>query len=194
MHDKYLDVLKKHNIKYFYHFTSINNIDSILSHGICNRAYMDSVGMDYVFTDEHRYDNQKDCIGLSLDNVNKAMLRYKQNKINNDWVIIQLDAGKVISNFYDRIYYCRYNAASSAVVKMLTENKKYLKTTYAFENMFDESGKLNFQAELLLDGIIAPKYFKNIYVDSLTMKLIVQQLLENTDYKEIGVIIQKEMF
>lgn len=194
MHEQYLSILRKHNIKYFYHFTSINNLDSILLNGICNRAYMDKIGIKYFYTDENRFDNQMGCVSLSLDFANKSMLLYKQKRLSTDWVIIQLNAEKVLTDFYNNIYYCKYNAASPSVIKILNENKKYLKTSYAFNNMFDETGKLNFQAELLLEGNVSCDYFHNIYVDSLQTKLIVQQMIENSKYKNIGVIIKKEMF
>lgn len=194
MHEKYLSILRKHNIKYFYHFTSINNLDSILLNGICNRAYMDKIGIKYFYTDENRFDNQMGCVSLSLDFANKSMLLYKQKRLSTDWVIIQLNAEKVLTDFYNNIYYCKYNASSPSVIKILNENKKYLKTSYAFNNMFDETGKLNFQAELLLEGNVSCDYFHNIYVDSLQTKLIVQQMIENSKYKNIGVIIKKEMF
>lgn len=194
MHEKYLSILKEHNIKYFYHFTSINNLDSILLNGICNRAYMDKNSIKYCYTDENRFDNQMGCVSLSLDFANKSMLLYKQKRLSTDWVIIQLNAEKVLTDFYNNIYYCKYNASSPSVIKILNENKKYLKTSYAFNNMFDETGKLNFQAELLLEGNVSCEYFQNIYVDSLQTKLIVQQMIENSKYKNIGVIIKKEMF
>lgn len=194
MHEKYLSILKKHNIKYFYHFTSINNLNSILLNGICNRTYMDRNGIKYSYTDENRFDNQMGCFSLSLDFANKSMLLYKQKRLSTDWVIIQLNAEKVLTDFCNNIYYCKYNAASPSVIKILSENKNYLKTSYAFNNMFDENGKLNFQAELLLEGNVSCEYFQNIYVDSLQTKLIVQQMIESSKYKNIGVIIKKEMF
>ena len=194
MRDAYINIIKKYNVKYFYHFTSINNLDSILLNGLCNRSYMDRLGIKYNYTDENRFDNQMNCISFSLDYANKSMLLYKQKKSSNDWVIIQYSAEKMINDFYDKIYYCKYNASSPSVVKLLNENKKYLKTTKAFENMFDEYGKLNFQAELLLEGNVSCDYIQSIYVDCLQTKLIVQQMIENSKYKDIVVIIKKEMF
>ena len=60
--------------------------------------------------------------------------------------------------------------------------------------MFEESGKLNFQAEMLLEGNVSCEYVQKIYVDSLQTKFIVQQLIEDNNYKNIEVIIKKEMF
>ncbi len=193
MKEKYLDILKKHNINHIYHFTSINNIDSILKNGICNRLYMDKHEIKYYYTDKDRFDNEMGCISFSLDYVNKSMLLYKQKRSSNDWVILQLDAAKLIQDYYDKIYYCKYNASSSPVINLLNSNKNYLKTLQAFNNMFDEEGKLDFQAEILLEGNVSCEYIKNIYVDSLQTKMIVQQLLEINN-KNIGVVIKKEMF
>lgn len=194
MRDDYLDVLNKHNIKCFYHFTSISNLNSILVNGICNRMYMDINDIEYSYTDANRFDNEKNCISLSLNNVNRAMLLYKKKRLNNDWVIIQLDAERLLLDFYDNMYFCKYNASSSIVIQMFRSNKKLLKTIDAFNNMFDINGNLNWQAEILVEGNISCEYIKNIYVNSLVTKSIVQQLVENNSCNWIGVIIKKEMF
>ena len=110
MKEEYVNILKRNDVNYFYHFTNIVNLNSILDCGILNRIYMDSNKIEYSKTDEDRSDNQLDCISLSLLTANKKMLSNKKSKINTEWVIIELDALKIIENYYNNIYYCKYNA------------------------------------------------------------------------------------
>lgn len=194
MRDKYLEILIRNNVENLYHFTSLNNLESILENGICNRKYMDTNGIKYEYTDKNRYDNQMGCISLSLDCTNKAMLNIKKQRYNNDWIVIQFDAKEILTNYYSDMYFCKYNASSLSVIKILEENKNYLNTPNAFNNMFDENKKTNFQAEILLEGNLPCKFIKKIYVNSLQTKLIVQQLINESKYNDIPVIIKKEMF
>lgn len=194
MCDEYLEILKKHNIKYLYHFTNISNLNSILVNGICNREYLDMNKIEYNYTDKNRFDNNKNCISFSLNNINRIMFLYKKRRLSNDWVIIQLDAEELLLDFYNNIYFCKYNASSPYVVQIFRNNKDFLKTVKAFNNMFDINGNLDSQAEILIEGNVSYKYIKNIYVDSLLTKSIVQQLIEKNNCNRINVIIKKEMF
>lgn len=194
MCDEYLEILKKHNIKYLYHFTNISNLNSILVNGICNREYLDINEIEYNYTDKNRFDNNKNCISFSLDNINRIMFLYKKRRLSNDWIIIQFCADELLLDFYDNIYFCKYNASSPYVVQMFRNNKDFLKTVKAFNNMFDINGNLDSQAEILIEGNVSCKYIKSIYVDSLLTKSIVQQLIEKNNCNRINVIIKKEMF
>jgi hypothetical protein len=193
MKDNYISVLEKYNVISFYHFTNIVNIDSILKNGLLNKKYMDSNGISYSYTDSKRSDSQLDCISLSLVSANKAMLYKKKNEINSEWVIIELDAKKIINDYYSNIYYCKYNASAPSTIKILNTNKDFLKTVSAFDNMF-ENEKPTYQAELLVSGIITTKYFKKLYVEDLSIKLLIEQLLNNNNITNVEVIVKKEMF
>lgn len=193
MKDNYISVLEKYNVISFYHFTNIVNIDSILKNGLMNKKYMDSNGISYSYTDSKRSDSQLDCISLSLVAANKAMLYKKKNEINSEWIIIELDAKKIINDYYSNIYYCKYNASAPSAIKILDTNKDFLKTVSAFDNMF-ENGKPTYQAELLVSGIIATKYFKKLYVEDISIKLLIEQLLNNNNITNVEVIVKKEMF
>jgi hypothetical protein len=194
MYNNYLNLLVEKNIKYFYHFTNISNLESILMNGICNRRYMNDNDIKYFFSDKERLDNQINCVSLSLNTINKSMLISKSNTFSNDWIIFEIDGEKVIKQFYNKIYYCKYNAASPSVINMLNKNKIFLKSLDAFNNMFDENNKPHPQCELLLEGNIKFDYVTRIYVNSLQSKLIVQELLDSKGYGNINATIKKEMF
>lgn len=193
MKDEYLKVLKKYNITSFYHFTNIVNIDSILKNGLLNKDYMNKNNINYSLTDSKRSDSKLECISLSLKTTNKAMLLKKKNQIHSEWIVIELDAEKIISDYYENIYYCKYNASSPSTVNLLRNNSKYLKSVTAFNNMF-ENGKPTYQAELLVSGIINTSYFKSLYVEDLNLKLLIEQLLINNNIQNINVIVKEEMF
>lgn len=193
MKEDYIKVLKKYNVISFYHFTNIVNINSILKNGLLNKDYMDANNINYSATDLERSDLQLNCISLSLSMANKAMLFKKKNQIHSEWVIIELDAEKIISDFYANIYYCKYNASSPSTINLLNNNSKYLKSINAFYNMF-ENGNPSYQAELLVSGIINTIYFKNLYVEDLYLKLLIEQLLINNNISNVNVIVKKEMF
>lgn len=194
MKEEYLKVLYDNKIKAIYHFTNISNLESIMKYGICNRKYMNENKINYEYTDANRFDKQIDCISLSINQTNKSMLMSKTNKFYNDWIIIELDAEQIINKFYNKIYYCKNNAASSEMINLLKNNKEYLKSVSAFKNMF-ENNKNYSQGELLLEGNIPFEFVTNIYVKSLQEKLIVYEILEeNNKNSRVNVIIKKEMF
>ena len=194
MKQDYLKILRDNNVKNFYHFTSIVNLDSILKNGIMNRNDMDNRHIKYLSTDFNRNDNQLDCVSLSLQTTNKGMLHSKKNKINSEWIVIELDANSIIDNYYDKIYYCKYNASSQNIVSLLSTNKNYLKSIEAFKDMFYQKGIPNYQAELLINGNISIDYIENIYVENFENKLLVEQILKNNLIETIKVVIRRELF
>lgn len=193
MKEEYINILNKYNVINFYHFTDISNLVSIMNLGICNRKYLNNNNINYKYTDKDRFDNQLDCVSLSINQVNRGMLHLKYEQFRNDWIIIELDANKIINDFYDKIYYCMFNASSNSVMKYLN-NKNILKGSSSFERMFDSNGKPYSQSELLVMGNISCDYFKKIYVESLQHKMIVNEIINNTEYKDIPVVIRREMF
>lgn len=194
MKNEFINVLKINNITHFYHFTNIVNLNSILTFGIMNRSCMNDNNIKYSLTDKDRNDNQLGCISLSLSKINKKLLLNKKAKINTEWIIIELDAFKVIEKYYENIFYCKYNASSPSVIKMLNTNKIYMKSLKAFNNIFETSGKINHQAELLINVNIDISYITRIYVEDLNIKILTEKLILDNGISGIDVVIKKEMF
>ena len=194
MKDEYLKVLKSNNVSYFYHFTNIVNLKSILANGILSVQEMRKRNIIFSCTDKERNDNQLNCISLSLTTTNKSMLYAKKNNICSEWIVFEINADSIISKFYDKIYYCKYNASSPSTIKILSDNENYLRTINAFRNMFDENSQMNNQAELLLNGFIDMCDVNRIYVESIQSKLLVEQLLFEYKICSISVVIKKELF
>ena len=194
MKDEYLKVLKSNNVSYFYHFTNIVNLKSILANGILSVQEMRKRNIIFSCTDKERNDNQLNCISLSLTTTNKSMLYAKKNNISSEWIAFEINADSIISKFYDKIYYCKYNASSPSTIKILSDNENYLRTINAFRNMFDENSQINSQAEILLNGFVDMCDVNRIYVESIQSKLLVEQLLIEYKIGSINVVIKKELF
>ena len=66
--DKFVvrNILGSRGVKYLFHFTPINNLDSILKNGLYSRNYVNENFFNYVFPDSDRYDGLNDGICLSL--------------------------------------------------------------------------------------------------------------------------------
>lgn len=194
MKEEYLKVLNKYNISSFYHFTDISNLISIMNIGICNRKFLNENNIQFKYTDKNRFDNQMDCISLSINQVNKGMLHAKAKQYSNDWIIIEIDAIKLINDYFNKIYYCMNNASSNSVMRFLNNNKAVLTRLSSFEKMFDLNGNPYPQSELLVIGNIPCNYFSKIYVETLQQKMIVQELLNNTQHSSLPIVIRREMF
>ena len=192
--DKYMYLLNKYNICYFYHFTNVLNLDSILKNGILSVNELNNRGIKYFCTDKDRLDQQLDYISLSLNTSNKSMLKYKKETINTEWIVFELDAESIIRKYYNKIFYCKYNASAPSTIKMLSENKEFMKSSVAFNNMFDDSKQPHFQAELLVPGIIGIEDINKIYVENLQNKVLVELMLDMNNIKTIDVVIKREMF
>ena len=194
MKEEYLNVLKSNKVSYFYHFTNIVNLKSILANGILSVQEMRKRNISFSCTDKDRNDNQLNCISLSLTTTNKSMLYAKKNNISSEWVVFEINAFPIISKFYNKIYYCKYNASSPSTIKILSDNGNYLRTINAFRNMFDENSQINSQAEILLNGFVDMCDVNRIYVESIQSKLLVEQLLIEYKIDSINVVIKKELF
>ena len=190
----YLNVMKKYGLNYFYHFTNVLNLDSILKNGILSVNELNNRGIKYFCTDKDRLDQQLDYISLSLNTSNKSMLKYKKETINTEWIVFELDAESIIKKYYDKILYCKYNASAPSTIKILNENKEFMKSSVAFNNMFDDNNQPYFQAELLVPGIIGIEDINKIYVEHLQNKVLVELMLDMNNIKTIDVVIKREMF
>lgn len=189
-----MNVLKSNKVSYFYHFTNIVNLKSILANGILSVQEMRKRNISFSCTDKDRNDNQLNCISLSLTTTNKSMLYAKKKNISSEWIVFEINSVPIISKFYNRIYYCKYNASSPSTIKILSDNGNYLRTINAFRNMFDENSQINSQAEILLNGFVDMCDVNRIYVESIQSKLLVEQLLIEYKIGSINVVIKKELF
>ena len=167
---------KLRGIKFFVHFTRIENLPSISEHGLLTRKNLDKNSVNYRFNDNNRMDNIINSLSLSITFPNYKMFwKYRMADENVKWAMILLDAEKILFNLP-----CAFNSANASTNKMRYTNKKERMTLDAFQKMFYDENlrkKLNLafnettdpQAEVLCFADIPAEYFKAIvFQDSET--------------------------
>lgn len=160
--DKRVDeVLNERNIKYLVHFTSLDNLPSILKRGFLTRKELDNRGIKYIYNDEFRLEGHADALCFSIEFPNyKMFYKYRKMYPNQDWVVIGVSAQALIK--HNCLFY-KGNAASEPVSCV----KEHLGGN-AFQKMFSEqygrvlrrqlnipnSYSTNPQAEVLVLGCV----------------------------------------
>ena len=165
----FVALAKFRGIKILVHFTKIENLPSIATHGLLTRKNLDNQAMQYSFNDDTRRDNITNSLSLSVTFPNYKMF-YKYSNASADWAIILLDAEKVLANLHCAFNY--KNASVNEIKKIPIEERM---TLDAFQKMFYEPDgssrkirNLNTnettdpQAEILCLEDIPVKYFVGI--------------------------------
>ena len=173
---------ERRNIEFLVHFTHINNVASILEHGIMPRLETEWLNQsleerEFVFPDDVRADG-KNASCLSIMFPNNEMLWHKRQKYPDEhWVFLLLKPDVLWE--CDCAFYPT-NAASTGVRQQPVEN---FKTATAFEAMFADlvvketrNGRqeiprielksylpTDVQAEILVFNTIAPSYITACY-------------------------------
>lgn len=172
-------VIEKRKINYLVHFTRLDNLSSILHHGIIPVSSQQKQKICSVHNDDQRIDSHFDCTSCSIEFPNhKLFFKFRKNVYpGSKWVVILLDKSLLISPV-NITYYCYTNAAR---VIPHTSNSYELCYASALERMFAESvltrdNKLiersmlsitdnlptDPQAEILISEVIDTKYIKRI--------------------------------
>tara|TARA_R100000027_G_scaffold2734_9_gene2751 strand:+ start:62590 stop:63177 length:588 start_codon:yes stop_codon:yes gene_type:complete len=111
MNDLY-DKLKEDPLNLLYHFTPVENLESILQHGILSRSTLDKMKIPYVWNDQQRYDGKFDRISISPNRTNRRYLRRMIKKYPaRDFVRITIFCKILFDDKFDCLFYPD-NAAS----------------------------------------------------------------------------------
>lgn len=152
-------------IKALFHFTRIENLDSILRHGLLTRSQCVARNCGAVFNDAYRIDaTDAVCTSISFPNY-KLFWPFRCDTPGAEWVVLALDASVM---WQTPAVFCTTNAASAEVTAISLEERMGLA---ALKLMFEDFGTkpradlkipnhytTNPQAEvLLLDG--APRRY-----------------------------------
>lgn len=161
------NAVTKRGIKYVWHFTRLENLDSILLNGIVPRSVLEEIEADVCYNDACRLDGQKGASCFSIAHPNyKMFYALRQQNLKQEWVVIACESSIL---WLKDCAFCYENAASNNVTAIALEDRKGI---YAFENLFSpavgkpsrEELKLpadcptNPQAEVLIFGTIEPQY------------------------------------
>lgn len=188
-------VLSENKIKYLVHFTRIENLRSILTHGILDVQSLIANGIEYIGNDKRRYDGKTDCTCFSIEFPNDSLLNsFRRKAASNKWGVLVLDV-KILVESDAKSYFCMHNAATGSIRNEINQ----LDTVESFRKMFSEiitytrSGREQIrlrtnhksylptsnQAEILITGKIDTSYINAIAVSSIEDKLRVDELLSD---------------
>jgi hypothetical protein len=82
-----------------FHFTSINNLESIATHGLLGRDSLETKGIEFITSDQTRYDPILDGICFSISRPNYYMAAQKI-KSGHQFVLLELqNLGELLANY-----------------------------------------------------------------------------------------------
>lgn len=167
--------VRNRGIEFVFHFTKIDNLDSIFKDGLIPRSILEVSHAEYSFNDHHRIDGHQNASCLSVGHPNyKMFYRLRQENINQEWVVIVISA---VILWQKDCAFCHENAASNSVRVIPIHLRKGVA---AFERMFDpvpdkpdratlglpDRCPTNPQAEILVFDTIEPKFIVGAVVQS----------------------------
>lgn len=163
-----LEVLRRHKVKHFVHYTRIKNIESILANGICSVEYMKEHQIPYISNDKQRLDRRENAISLSVSFPNYKNFYLARGNDSSEWCVILLDAEKVVQ--LDCAFFWT-NAANSSCRYLQWDRVNDAK---AFEKLFYQKGRSSDipdryttdpQAEVMVKNVIPPEFIELIEFD-----------------------------
>lgn len=163
--------VKSRSIDYVWHFTKIENVDSVLANGLIPRAMLEAQGAGVAYNDQYRMDGQRTANCLSIGHPNyKMFYSLRCQDPNQKWVVV---AFKSEILWLKDCAFCHENAASNNVTAIPIQLRKGVA---AFNRMFDPvAGKpdratlklpddcpTNPQAEVLVFDTLEPQYIRGV--------------------------------
>lgn len=123
--------VKQKQIPYLVHFTRVENLPSIMRHGLCPIRTMQEQQIAFRWNDEYRLDGHEDAISLSIGHPNeKLFYRWRRSAPAQSWVVLLIERSilwEVDAKF------CPHNAADSRIVR---EGPMSWRDLTSFEMMF----------------------------------------------------------
>ena len=118
-------------LPYLVHFTRVENLPSIMQHGLCSITALNDQQIDFRFNDHLRLEGQPHAICLSIGHPNDKMFaRYRWKSPEQGWAVLVVDRSVLWS--LDTAF-CNHNAADHRIRQRSLGD---LKTLAAFDNLF----------------------------------------------------------
>ena len=174
---KIKEEIEKRNIQFMIHFTNGNNVKSILQHGILSRNALNRLDLKYDYTDENRFDYERDYISTSITNPNEYMLNkaVEERRISNP-VLLFLDPSLMYDPEIESIFY----VTNAATRKMQNRSGKDYESFIdmfcdnLLIELFDDARihsrrykqaneTTDIQAEVLIKDMIPVRFIKKLY-------------------------------
>ncbi len=169
--DDFGNKVKAIDIPYLVHFTRVENLASIIQHGLCPVSTLKGMRTGYLRNDSLRLDGYFDATSLSIAHPNDSMFyKYRMEEPQQDWAVLVLDRSIL---WEKKSAFCRHNAADSRVSKLPLADRMKLA---AFDAMFLPSENsdsqerehlksydpTDVQSEVLTFSTIEPKYILGV--------------------------------
>ena len=155
------------------HFTRIENLKGIISEGLLPRAVLEkrSAASLPIFTDEFRFDRQKNasCLSLSFPNYKMFWQKRRQSGDDNLWVVVIYDYSTITR------LNCAFTTQNAAASVNLNSDIASRNTVENLAELFGDFGSIqrrdlrlpdhyptNPQAEVLAFETIPAKYIKQV--------------------------------
>ena len=94
---KIANFILRRTIAHLFHFTHVNNLDSIFSDGIRTRQYLEKESIAHHVTDKDRLDGFKESISFSVGEPNRLLLPEKSFQQNHELVILEVSANALLT-------------------------------------------------------------------------------------------------
>ena len=182
--EEFEPIIKTYNINSLYHFTDLENLNSILDVGILTKIALERKGITYKEGDSRRYDYHSNCSCVSISYPNSYLLKnYRDEKPCSNIIILEIMPEIIYEH---ECIFAEYNAASAGI----RESTEQRNDASAFQNMFADKVKVvtstrgeetyhrkpsmrknwptTEQAEILIQGVIKQKFIRKIHITSNT--------------------------
>lgn len=166
--------VKSRGIEYLVHFTQVDNIENILTHGLLGRSSLQSRFIHSRFNDLYRFDNVPNGISASISFPNYKMFYSLQQKNPNvDWAVIKLKASVLWE------IECAFNVTNAASRSSSATPLDKRKEVESLKKMFDDwphprllipdNYSTDPQGEVLLLGDVDTTYIESIAFNERSM-------------------------
>lgn len=161
-----LEYLHERGVSRFVHFTSIDNLESILDIGLIPRSSLDNKGVAYDANDDLRLDGL-DHVNLSITHPNTSFFYKIRNKYPDRYYAVLSIRPDILlaytgDNGRPRYSFSNTNAASNRAMSCNAEQLFSGQRPVGFKDEWTTDP----QAEVLIPGPVPPEYFESIILPS----------------------------
>ncbi|MDK3071482.1 DarT ssDNA thymidine ADP-ribosyltransferase family protein [Sedimentitalea sp. JM2-8] len=199
--DSIREIAQRRGITKLLHFTALENVESIVQHGLLSRADMAIRSIATRISASERIDRLREAISLSIEQPNFEMMKAKYRRLSGDvaWVLLHLSPEILWNNR------CRFAYTNAAKTEILRGGA--LSDDQAFEDMFTRRGRhvpyiisdnrppshpLDPHAEVQVLERIAPHHITGAEVWGYKIAVVVDDALKSLPGEERNVESQSD--
>ncbi len=182
---KLVGELNRRKIKNLFHFTHVDNLESIFKFGFKPKAVLASELINFIETDKERFDGITQSISFSLEYPNEWLLRHKIRQFGFNFVVLELPASLLLSHPFLAF---PGNAAGGAFLEHRLENPSEYIGLRGVQNMFlsphvrnlnnlESNQPTDIQAEILILKDIASSNITRVHIPANIAKTVSSPML-----------------